>query len=259
MNFLEIKDFFFKKKLLFSVIGVLLLVGMVAVWLILRAKPAKIIEEKIKKEIPKEFERKSEKLEEIESAIERTKKELETLSTLSPEEKMERERKRTVLSAQKVTDDVSIEGVEVTVLGTKKMLLNQKEGYRIEMPANLVIARSITSDWIELHDKNVMCQDPSCDPVMRIRVQTSNRDELPIEEWFIKEEKKAGTLIYSPRERFAIGQESVYRVLEEIPARFEGYYYYWGRGKKIYDIRISVFDDEIYRYNINTFSFLPAP
>lgn len=235
------------------------MVGAVVFWLVLRHKEVEVTNKEVKKEIVGGSQEKLEKLQEVENAIERTQKELEALSALSPEEKAERARKRDVLSAQKETDDVLIDGVEVVVQGAKKILLNKKEGYRIEVPANLLIARSVTSDWIELHDKKFMCQDPSCEPVMRIRVQMHNADELPIGEWLGKEEAKTGALIYSPREQLTIGQELVYRVTEEIPARFEGYYYYWGKGKNIYDIRISIFDDEAHRPYINTFSFLPVP
>lgn len=254
----EIENPSSKEKLFFPAIGVLLLVGAVVAWLVLRNGEMETGKEEIKKERGGESQEKLEKLEEIESAIERTKKELETLSTLSPKEKAERERKRNVLSAQKETSDVAIEGVEIVLQGAKKIVVNKKEGYRIEVPVNLLIARSVASDWIELHDKQFMCQDQSCEPVMRIRVQARNPDEFPIEGWFGKEEEKAGAPIYSPREHIIIGQESAYRVLEEIPARFEGYYYYWGKGEKIYDIRVSVFDDETYRPYINTFSFLPV-
>lgn len=249
-----------RRKLFFWAAGVLCLVGAMALWLVLRHKEVEIIKkEEVKKEADGGSQDKLEKLQEVENAIERTQKELEALSALSPEEKAERARKRNVLSAQKATDDALIEGVEITVVGAKKILSNKREGYRIEMPGTLLVARSVTSDWVELHDKTFMCQDPSCEPVMRIRVQAHNPDELPIAEWLQREEEKAGASIYSPREQLTIGQELVYRVLEEIPTRFEGYYYYWKKGKKIYDIRISVFDDELYRPSINTFSFLPTP
>ncbi len=255
----EIKDPSFKKKLFFSAIGVLLLAGFVVAWLVLHNKEMETAKEEVKKKTEGESQEKLEKLKEVESAIERTKKELETLSTLSPEEKAERQRKRNILSARKETSDVAIEGVEIMIKGAKKIMVNKKEGYQIEMPSNFLIARSVASDWIELHDKQFMCQDQSCEPVMRIRVQARNTDELSIGEWLGKEEERAGASIYSPREQITIGQESAYRVSEEIPARFEGYYYYWGKGKKIYDMRISVFDDETYRPYIHTFSFLAAP
>lgn len=249
-----------RRKLFFWATGVLCLAGAImALWLVLHNKKVEIIKEEIKKEADGKSQDKLEKLQKVENAIERTQKELEALSALSPAEKAERARKRNVLSAQQATDDVVIEGVEITVVGAKKILSNKTEGYHIEVPAKLLVARSVTSDWIELHDKTFMCQDPSCEPVMRIRVQVHNPDELPIEEWFKREEEKAGASIYSPREQLTIGQESVYRIFEEIPTRFEGYYYYWKKGKKIYDIRISVFDDEVYRPSINTFSFFPTP
>lgn len=259
MALLEIKIFFSKNKIVFLAISILILVGITVWWFVVRMGTKEIAKDKILQETPGELRDTPKTLEEVESAIERTKKELETLSHLSPEEKAARARKRDILSAQKQTDDVIVEGVEIVFQNTKKIIVNKKEGYQIEAPANLVIARSIASDWIELHDKTFMCQDPSCEPVMRMRTQMNNPDELSIEAWLAKEEKTAGAPIYSPREQLTIGQESVVRVSEEIPPRFEGYYYYWQRGKKIYDIRISMFDDETYRPFIDTFLFLPVP
>lgn len=259
MAFLEIKNFFSKHTFVFLAISVLILAGMTIWWFVVRTGTKEIAKDKILQEIPGEVRDTPKMLEEIESAIERTKKELETLSTLSPEEKASRARKRDILSAQKQTDDVAIEGVDIIRESAKKIIVNKKEGYQIEVPANLLIARSVASDWIELHDKTFMCQDPSCEPVMRIRTQMNNPDELSIKAWLAREEKTVGAPIYSPRKQLTIGQESVYQVSEEIPPRFEGYYYYWQRGKKIYDIRISLFDDEAYRPFIDTFLFLPAP
>lgn len=233
--------------------------GLVSLWLLLGQEKAEVAKVEEKKEETEEFQEKLDKLREVEGAIAETQKDLEALSALSPEELEKREREREILSAQKATEDVFIEGVGVEVMDGKKLITNRKEGYRIEVPANLLVARSVVPNWLELHDKILMCQDPDCDPVMRIRAEEKNPNDLPIGEWLAREEKKAESPIYSPREKLIIQGETVYRVAEEIPARFEGYYYYWARGKKIYDIRISVFDDEAYRSSIETFSFLSAP
>lgn len=170
--------------------------------------------------------------------------------------KKEREEKIETLTAQTVVEDVGVEGVEVLLTEDKRVIHNRAQGYSIEVPPNLLIARSITSDWIELHDKEFMCQeDPSCDPVLRIRVEETNPNELDLEEWFEKEEEKEGFPIYSPREQLEIQGEVAYRVTESIPRVFEGFYYYWSKEKNLYYIRIADFDDEIYRSYIETFIF----
>lgn len=182
------------------------------------------------------------------------KERIRELEEISLEEKQERELERKTLSAQKVTEDVGVEGLEIIITEEKRIINNHAQGYSIEVPDNLLVARSISSDWIELHDKEFMCaEDPSCDPVMRIRVEQSNPEELVLDQWFTQEEAKEGFAIYSPRERLEFGSEMVYRVTEAIPRVFEGFYYYWGKGAKIYYIRIADFDDDTYRPYIETF------
>lgn len=198
-----------------------------------------------------------EHLKELEQQIEETKSELEKLERLDPEERRIREEQRETLSALEVTKDVVIEGVEVSIVGERKEITNHKEGYRISVSQKLVMARSIASNWIELHDPKTMCEDPSCDPVILIAVAESNPSELSIAEWLAQEEKNAGEEIYSPREELPIGGVAAFRVTESLPPLFEGFSYYFGKGKKIYSLRISGTNESMYREYIETFLFLP--
>ena len=101
-----------------------------------------------------------------------------------------------------------------------------------------------------------MCkEDPSCDPIMRIRATEDNPQKLDLEKWFKTEEEKAGSEIYSPREKVAINGITAYKITENIPGVFDGFYYYWSRGTKIYYLRISAFDEEKYGEFIITFRF----
>lgn len=237
----------------------LILVAGLIGWALYRTGEKEVTEQEQKKEETAEFQEKVQRLRDLEKDIEETKKQLEEVSSLSPEERARLEEERKILSASRVTKDVAVKGVEVQIRDEKKTILNRVEGYRIEVPLNLVIARSISSNWLEFHDQKNMCLDPDCDPVMRIRTVSVNPRNLTLNEWLAEEEKRANAEIYSPREKLTIGNETAYRVTEEIPGKFEGYYYYLGRGTKIYDIRISKFDDEIYRSASETFSFVPTP
>ncbi|OHB21805.1 MAG: hypothetical protein A2939_01765 [Parcubacteria group bacterium RIFCSPLOWO2_01_FULL_48_18] len=181
---------------------------------------------------------------------------LERLSERSPEEEQRIEEQRETLVAQEVTEDVKLEGVEIIEKDDKKIIKNHSYGYYIEMPGRLVIARSISGDSIELHDPQYMCEgDPSCEPVLRIRTEASNPNQLSLEEWFAAEEQKSGFPLYSPREKIELGSQAAYRVTEIIPDVFEGFYYYWSRVDKIYYIRVADIDDETYRPYIETFRF----
>ena len=238
-------------KTLFLICGVLLLIvsGML-VWYFfpIEKKGEEKAPEKVKNE------QKLKHLQELDEQILSTQKQLEKIETLSPEERKKREKEREILSAQRVTKDVLLEGVEITLSGGKKVITNRAQGYRIEVPSNLIIARSIASDWIELHDSQSMCQDPACDPVIKITVAEANPALLSLEDWFNQEENKARAPIFSPREQLSINGQKTYRVLEVIPGKFDGFSYYWEKGKKIYTLRISSFDEPTYRNAINTFS-----
>ncbi len=203
-------------------------------------------------DVPKE---EKEKLEGIEKQIAETQKRLEEVSRLSPEEIKKREEERRILTAQRTNEDVSVAGVEVIVQDGAKSIINKKEGYRIDVPSNLIVARTISSDRIELHDRKTICEDPSCEPTLLIRSEKKNPEKLSLDEWFSKEEKAIGRSVYSPREQLTIRGQSVFKVREEIPLIFDGFYYYWSFGESIYSIRVSSFDAETYRSAIETFSF----
>ncbi|MEK7560327.1 MAG: hypothetical protein AAB539_00005 [Patescibacteria group bacterium] len=190
----------------------------------------------------------------VQPILEETEKRLEELEALTPEEEARRTAERDILTAERVTEDVVIPGVLVRTEGDKRILRNTVENYRMDFPAWLLVARSVASDWIELHDAKTMCAgDPACDPVLRIRVAATNPRGLTLEKWFAAEEKKAGSAIYSPRKKLTFGGVTVWRVTETIPRVFDGYYYYWSRGAKIYDIRVADIDDARLRPSIETF------
>lgn len=190
----------------------------------------------------------------VERRITETKRQLEAIDSLSPEEKAKRERERDVLSATTVKIDVSIEGVSIVKEGGKKLIQNSALGYRLSLPSNLVLARSVSSDWLEFHDPKSMCGDPTCNPIIRIALVHEYGD-LPLEEWLAAEEKKAGALIHSPRETITLDNLKAVRVSETIEGGFEGYYYYMTDGKKLYALRISKSDDEQYHSILETFRF----
>lgn len=194
-----------------------------------------------------------EKLMAVEEKIAATQEEIQRLSALTPEELAQREREQAVLSAQSATDDVEVLGVEVIKEGSKKIVKNTAQGYNLELPLNLLLARSISSDHLEFHDKELMCQgDPLCKPVILIETTEVNLRGLHLEKWLEEEEKKAGAEIYSPREEVIINGATFYKVTESLQPQFDGYYYYWSSGNKIYYLRISKFNEENYRAYLET-------
>ena len=191
---------------------------------------------------------------EVTPLTEETEKRLEKLEALPPEEEARRASEQSILTAERASDDVVIPGVFVRTEGNKKTLKNTAQGYRMEITTVLLVARSVASDWIELHDAERMCAgDPACDPALRIRVASANPQHLTLEKWFEAQQKKSGSAIYSPRKQLTIGGTAVWRVTESIPRVFDGYYYYWSHGEKIYDIRVTDVDDARLRPFIETF------
>lgn len=180
------------------------------------------------------------RLQEVEEQISATEKRIKELSELTPEELQKIEREREILSAESATKDVEVAGVEIMRDGGKKIIKNTAEGYRIEVPKNLLIARSISADWLELHDPEIMCEgDPLCSPILRIVVS--------------KEDIKNILSQSAGYETINIGGANAYKVIEKIPEVFEGSYYYWSRSGKVYAIRVSSFDEPAYQKYIETF------
>lgn len=204
---------------------------------------------------PNEEEIAKEKLTAVEKQIAETEVRLGELQGLTFEEKEKRKKEREALSARGISDDAAVSGVEIIILKDKKIVSNIAQGYTIEVPLHLIVARSVSSDWIEFHDRTLMCQDPSCDPVMRIRAEERNPRALSLEAWFKEEEKKADAPLYSPREEIELTGKKLFKITESIPFLFDGFYYYWAKGKKIYSFRISQFDEELYRAYVATLAF----
>lgn len=195
-------------------------------------------------------------LEEVNKQIELTEKRIEELKQLTPEQKAKVKQERETLSAQRVTDDVAVEGLKIFKVGNTKTVENLAEGYMLEVPLNLVVARSISSDSIELHDRELMCRsDPLCRPVMRIARSGENARRLSIDTWLAQEEQKAGRAIYSPRKKLVLNGRETYQVTENIPGRFTGFYYYWTKDGRIYSLRISALDEQAYHSSIETLNF----
>ena len=199
---------------------------------------------------------KKEELVKVEEKIAEVQSRLDSLKNLTPEELEERKKRQETLSALGASGDVSVPGVSISEKNGRKVITNSDYGYTIELPASLILARSVASDFLEFHDRELLCGgDPSCPAVIEILARNENPRRLSLEDWLEEEEKKIGDKIYSPREPLAIGGAEAFRVTENIPRIFDGFYYYLSRDSFLYSIRISAVDDAAYRKFINTFKF----
>jgi hypothetical protein len=184
----------------------------------------------------------------IDRAISEKEAELKALSVRSREEEARIAAEREILSATKAAGDVAVLGVRIEASPKGKVIINEKEGYRITLPLPLVLARSVESAHLEFHDPAVMCQgDPSCPPVLRIDVVAENPTRLPLLDWLAQEEVAAGESIYSPRETLTVNGIAVARVTTVLPEIFDGYDYYFAHGAKIYVLQIARVYDGAYK------------
>lgn len=184
-------------------------------------------------------------LAETEQKLSEKEGDLAALEAQTAEEEAARVRERENLAAQEATEDATVEGVFISQASGKRTLRNEPEGYSLVIPEELILARSVKSDMIELHDRSLMCAgDPLCEPVIRIQLMESGIGQLTLEDWFTKQEKGAGSAMYSPREFKKIGEMMLARATEDIPRRFSGFYYYWEHGGRIYALRIAASDEE---------------
>lgn len=228
-NFTITKALEFFKKHKWPLLFIIIFLFFVSVSIAIKVRQSALLQAKLK-----------EQLQDIEQRILITQNELDKLLQLTPEEKNRRLEELKILSAQSALTDVPVAGLEIVKSDGKKIIKNIAEGYRLEAPANLVVARSISSDWLELHDQETMCEgDPLCGPILRIVVSKDDINNIVLEA--------------ESYERLNIGGAAVYRVAEVIPAVFEGSYYYWSRNGKVYSIRVSSFDESAYRKYIETF------
>jgi len=192
-----------------------------------------------------------------EEQIAQTRTDIEAITQLTLEDKIRLEKEREILSSLTETEDITVPDIEIKITENKKTIINNGQGYTLTVPNNLIIARSVLGDWIELHDKIYMCKgDPKCPPIIHIRVTKNNPLSLSIDKWLEKAEQEIGDKIYSPREKMTIGDIIAYKVSVAIQGTFDGFYYYLTNGQKIYSIRISKIDDKKYIDNIKTFLFL---
>lgn len=216
------------KKDFFGLVAILVITGLAAgIWYWRDAAKRAALESELQK---------------IEEQISATEKRLQELSRLTPEEIAKSEAELEILSAKTAAKDVQVDGIEVVTAAGKKIIKNFAQHYTIEVPPNLLVARSIAPDWLELYDPEIMCEgDPLCSPILRIVVSTEDIKDILSQ--------------LASYETINIGGEIVYKVTEKIPTVFEGSYYYWFRDGKVYSIRISSFDESTYYKYIETFRF----
>lgn len=176
---------------------------------------------------------------------------------VSEEEAEKAGRALEILSAVRAFDDQKVEGVVVVKEPDRKIIKNEAEGYVIETPKYLVIARSIESSAIHFYrpdEENNICGDPQCPALITIKTEL-NPDKLSLEEWSEMEEAEAGYPMFQEKEEFIIGGETAFRIKEETVRTAPIYYYFLAHGNKIYRISLGLLLEPGYREYLATFRF----
>jgi len=109
------------------------------------------------------------------------------------EEKSNLEKKSSEVSNQtEAKEDLEVEGVEIIKKEDKKIIKNTKQGYEIEVPSKMLIARTLTNKTLNLYlpdQKDFICCPgwPQCQADFEISVQ-ENPNNISLEKW-VKDKK----------------------------------------------------------------------
>lgn len=162
-----------------------------------------------------------------------------------------------ILYTQEAFQDQEVPGVKITEQEEGKIIRNEAEGYTIEMPLNLLIARTLESSalYFFLPEENGdICEDPECTPLMVIKA-TSKPENLSLEEWTKQEEKRAGYPMFEQKAELLINGQQAFRIEEETPRTAPVAYYFLAATSKVYQISIGAGLESAYRIYIETFKY----
>lgn len=174
---------------------------------------------------------------------------------VSREEFERAKRESEILDTLKTFTDQAVEGVTVVKETYKKIIKNENEGYAIEMPLGLIIARSIKSSDLHFYQPDEygnICGDPQCPALISIKTE-ANPAGLSLEEWSQQEEKVAGYPMFENKEEVLVAGEKAYRIQEETMRTAATYYYFLAKGNKIYRLSLAVSVEPQYRDFLATF------
>jgi len=93
------------------------------------------------------------KIKEFQTELQRIDQELERAKNFNEEEYAEKISKIFDLESYFSTStDIEVEGVEIIKKGDRKLVINHKEGYQIEIPGNLILNQSRSAERLEFDD-----------------------------------------------------------------------------------------------------------
>jgi len=201
----------------------------------------------------KEKERRAEekRREEIKKEYQKIVEEISKVRKEKPEEKISE-----ILTQVEATEDVPVKGVEIIKTGDKKVIKNLEQGYQIEIPAKMLLARSISSEELNffLPDKEnyLSCPGYAKFPSdLTIKVE-KNEKKLPLKEWIKQNRKEPYLNVVGDLRTFyqelgfqKLGENNWYKIeiyLEryiDVPT----YEYFLESDEKIYDVLITEWED----------------
>lgn len=122
--------------------------------------------------------------------LEKKKKEIEEGTTKKEIEKRIAE----ILTQVSAQEDITVNGVEIIKKEDKKLIRNKEQGYEIEIPAKMLLARSINSEELNFYTPNpddsyLLCPGwPSVQSDLKISIEKIP-ETLPFEKWIEKNRK----------------------------------------------------------------------
>ena len=164
-------------------------------------------------------------------------KELDTLATINAKE------------------DTVVPGVAIVFQDNKKTLVNNNEGYSMEIPSAMLVARSIESSNINLYEPDKagdICGDPECPPIINIKAR-NNEAKWTLDEWAQKEQERVGSLIFQNKETLLINGLKTFRIQEETERTPPIYYYFLAKNNKVYRLSLAKSLEPKYKQYIESF------
>lgn len=163
----------------------------------------------------------------------------------------------TILYAEKATEDQKVSGLKIIKRGEKKLIKNEAEGYSIEVPLNLLIARTLESSELYFflpEESGDICEDPECSPLMTIRT-IPNPENLSLKEWAQKEEEMAGYPMFEEKTELLINGKQAFRIEEETLRTSLIAYYFLASTNKVYEISIGAALEPEYKVYVESFKY----
>ena len=153
------------------------------------------------------------------------------------------------------TEDEQIPGITITKKGDKKLVVNKPQGYSIEVPSLLVMARTLDDKTVQFFEPETMCILDTCPSDIMVSIFEGTEEKTSEKKFldYLRDEEKI------PFEATVIDGKQGTKYYQESDGRKNPptWNYHFEIGDKIYYIGISNINPS-WKDAINSFKFITA-